>query len=599
MKRFAMIFVLVMLISQVILAQTFSIQGVLRDPLGKTVADGAYSLTFKIYNVNAGGTALWTETQGSVNILHGVYNVELGVVTSLANLPFDTQYWIGLSVAGGVELAPRFKMTKAPSALSVDGVKNVIPSAGNVGVGTHEPEAGLHIITNAANDDLLKIESSATGGNITVDKNGVMTVSVDSMQAADALVMDGHLSLVNGHAIKFSDGSALSSAYFGGSASSLTNNGTIIITADADKATEPGGSIDFLTGTDTHMSMMNNGLFKVGSGTVNYADGAGDLYVHDELEVDGTIYGASFSGNGASLTSLSASQLTTGTVPNARLDSDLQDLADGSLSGSKVGSGINAYNITAGTLSGSLVGSGISASNITTGTLSGALVGSGINASNITIGAIHNNLLNPIIERTSFIASDKIGIGTSSPSYSLDVHGDVRINPGTYYDILVTKESGGEPVIIPSYSRRGMLGTTDNYWYKVYTEYIYRSNEYSLSDSRVKQNIHSVSNSLDKVMKLRGVEYDINTSTHPFYKDRELKKGEKTTGNLGFIAQELMKIMPEMVVKDDETGYYMIRNYEQMFPVVVGAIQDLKAELDEKDVIINDLLKRVKALEKR
>ena len=45
-----------------------------------------------------------------------------------------------------------------------------------------------------------------------------------------------------------------------------------------------------------------------------------------------------------------ASNLTTGTVPNARLDADLQDLADGSLSGSKVGAGINGDNITDGSV---------------------------------------------------------------------------------------------------------------------------------------------------------------------------------------------------------------------------------------------------------
>jgi hypothetical protein len=52
-----------------------------------------------------------------------------------------------------------------------------------------------------------------------------------------------------------------------------------------------------------------------------------------------------------SLSAINASTITTGTLSNARLDTDLQDLADdGVLSGSKVGSGINANNITSGDL---------------------------------------------------------------------------------------------------------------------------------------------------------------------------------------------------------------------------------------------------------
>ena len=44
------------------------------------------------------------------------------------------------------------------------------------------------------------------------------------------------------------------------------------------------------------------------------------------------------------------SAIISGTVPNARLDTNLQDLADGSLTGSKVGTGISASNVTTGTL---------------------------------------------------------------------------------------------------------------------------------------------------------------------------------------------------------------------------------------------------------
>ncbi len=77
----------------------------------------------------------------------------------------------------------------------------------------------------------------------------------------------------------------------------------------------------------------------------------------------------------------------TANLPNSVLDAELQDLADGSLSGSKVGTGISATNITTGTLTGSLVGTGVSAANIT-GTLAGSQVGTGVNAANITTNSL-------------------------------------------------------------------------------------------------------------------------------------------------------------------------------------------------------------------
>jgi hypothetical protein len=47
---------------------------------------------------------------------------------------------------------------------------------------------------------------------------------------------------------------------------------------------------------------------------------------------------------------IAGGNITTGTIDSARLDADLQDLADGELAGSKVGTGIAAGNITTGTL---------------------------------------------------------------------------------------------------------------------------------------------------------------------------------------------------------------------------------------------------------
>ena len=67
--------------------KTINYQGYLTDAGGNPV-NGTRSIVFSIYNVNSGGTALWSETQ-SVAVNNGIYSVILGSVTPI-NLPFAT-----------------------------------------------------------------------------------------------------------------------------------------------------------------------------------------------------------------------------------------------------------------------------------------------------------------------------------------------------------------------------------------------------------------------------------------------------------------------------------------------------------------------------
>src|SRR3989344_2144031 len=64
--------------------RTINFQGKLVNTNGTNVANGNYSIVFKIYDVSSGGTALWTETQSSVSVTDGVFQVELGSSTAFA-----------------------------------------------------------------------------------------------------------------------------------------------------------------------------------------------------------------------------------------------------------------------------------------------------------------------------------------------------------------------------------------------------------------------------------------------------------------------------------------------------------------------------------
>lgn len=99
---------------------TLRIQGTLKTNNGQPANDGAYALTFKIYTSEAGGTAIWTETQPAVQITGGVYSAVLGSVSPLTPA-FDVPYWLGVTIGSGTELQPRTALTAAPYALALLG----------------------------------------------------------------------------------------------------------------------------------------------------------------------------------------------------------------------------------------------------------------------------------------------------------------------------------------------------------------------------------------------------------------------------------------------------------------------------------------------
>ncbi len=130
--------------------RTLNYQGILTDAGGGAVPDGSYSVTFRLYSVFSGGAALWEETQ-PVSVTKGIFNVILGSVMPL-ELPFNQRYYLGVSVEGEAELAPRTQLSAAPysiTSLGVEGSSNAFPPDGNVGIGTKMPSVPLHVTSTS------------------------------------------------------------------------------------------------------------------------------------------------------------------------------------------------------------------------------------------------------------------------------------------------------------------------------------------------------------------------------------------------------------------------------------------------------------------
>ena len=97
-------------------APTISIQGTLKDASGSAVGDGVYTVTFRLFNSEAGGSPVWQE-EAPVEVVGGIYTHYLGSVTPLNPANFGNVLYLGLKV-GNFELNPRTKLTYAPYTMA-------------------------------------------------------------------------------------------------------------------------------------------------------------------------------------------------------------------------------------------------------------------------------------------------------------------------------------------------------------------------------------------------------------------------------------------------------------------------------------------------
>lgn len=108
--------------------QLINYQGFLTDSDGNPL-EGTFSITFKIWNAASGGTELWTETQSSVNVINGVYNVQIGSDTLSPPFPedlFDGDIYLGVTVESDSEMTPRKQITSVAFAMKAALTEGVV-----------------------------------------------------------------------------------------------------------------------------------------------------------------------------------------------------------------------------------------------------------------------------------------------------------------------------------------------------------------------------------------------------------------------------------------------------------------------------------------
>jgi hypothetical protein len=103
----------------------------------------------------------------------------------------------------------------------------------------------------------------------------------------------------------------------------------------------------------------------------------------------------------------------------------------------------------------------------------------------------------------------------------------------------------------------------------------------AFSDKRVKENIVTLSNSLEKVKQLRGVSYN--------------KIGEEEK-KIGVIAQEILEVLPE-VVQQDNNGMYSVA-YGNIVAVLIESIKEQQTRIESLETQLKTTQDHIYNLEK-
>lgn len=179
------------------------------------------------------------------------------------------------------------------------------------------------------------------------------------------------------------------------------------------------------------------------------------------------------------------------------------------------------------------------------------------------------------------IPSGRANIGTTSDAFhTLNVFGPTKLNG--HVGIGGDSGSGSDKLMVHGDISCTGSGTSSGGWIT--------------SDKRYKKEIAGIPNALEKVLKLKGVTYDLRQEEFP---DMDFTYGQR----VGYIAQELIEVFPQAVrLKSD--GYYAV-SYESIIPLLSEALKEQSVllnlyenELSELRLIVDGLTSDTNGVDK-
>jgi len=242
--------------------------------------------------------------------------------------------------------------------------------------------------------------------------------------------------------------------------------------------------------------------------------------------------GITFNGtSGTTTLKASASASGTLTLP-AATDTLVGKATSDTLTNKSIAAGSNTITgLTNSNLSGS---AGISNANLANSTISGVALGSNLNALTFTDYLTSGGTYTGATARTVSVAGTSINTGNTL--VARDASGDFTAGTVTLSGLTVTGNITASNITVS--------GTVT-----------------ANSDEKLKENVITIENALEKVLSLRGVEYDrIDSGDH----------------QIGVIAQEVEKIIPEVVYGDKIKSVA----YANIVALLIEAIKEQQKEIE-------------------
>jgi hypothetical protein len=193
--------------------------------------------------------------------------------------------------------------------------------------------------------------------------------------------------------------------------------------------------------------------------------------------------------------------------------------------------------------------------------------------------------------RLTILGGGNVGINTTNPGTKLHVSSNgtsARFeSSGSYSDIQFVSTAGMNFVNFGSANQFLLYqngGSASNVTTKIDTSgnATFKGDVVaygSPSDIRLKENIKPIESALDKVSKLNGVTFDWKEKTEHLDKEGNPINLQQWKHDIGFIAQDVQKVIPELV-RENDNGMLSMR-HQGIAPILLEAIKELKAEMEE------------------
>jgi hypothetical protein len=564
-------------------------QGRLTHPDGTPLPDGPYAVRFSLWTQATGGTQKWNQTQ-NVTLRNGTFAVLLNTSTGAADT-FQGSLFLEIKLGSDPPLTPRQPLSSVAYAFKADGVKEGAISTSS-------------LATNAVTSGKIA-DGTITSADIA---NGTITAADLAANALNNLawLLDGNSGDLTGKFLGSTGNFPLELR---------TNNRRAMRYQYAERTNIPieYRSINVLGGAD--INEIGDGIV---GGTIS-GGGADNFTQGDEPNRVMADYGAIGGGYRNNVTN-SASVVSGGHDNNA--DGAYSNIGGGetNTTGGQYAAVGGGYGNRALGLAATIPGGFRNAATGRTSFAAGNRAYANHNGAFVWGDSTESDLFSTGTDQFIIRANGGVGINKNNPvPGTLDVAGSVLIRD---WMGIGTDAPWGALHIKGFQGALNLEGTSDHVYMQFFPRGVAQGRKAYIgfpfagshdlnianedggavrvigtfvnnSDARYKTNLTALPHALEAVLKLRGVAYDWRTDL----------PGQHFTAQrqIGFIAQEVEQVLPELVYTDTE-GYKSVA-YVNVVPVLVEAIKQqhkqmtlLKTQNEQKENELSELKKQVEML---